>query len=305
MRILITGATGKFGPLLAGALRDAGHQVTALIHSQPLAVPGIAQVEGDITREDDVARACSGMQAVCHLATVKGHREKFLDVNLGGLFNLLECMRSLASPPQLIHLSGDNVLPIYDHETAGPLDEAHPYLFVDGTYGLSKILEEVMALQYIRKFDLPVTVLRSSWIMEGQRIATLCDPAKYGMKKYLPAELLAKLESGEAFRIFPTDAAGRPLRRNVIDPRDLAGAFLTVLGEAAACGQLYNIAGPVFSYKDLAEYLSRKDGLPVYEVRVPDAFSFEIDTRKAQSIGFTAAHTVFDTVDWALAYSAT
>ncbi len=300
MRILITGATGKFGPLLAGALRDAGHEVTALVHSEPLAVPGVARVEGDITQADDVERACAGTEAVCHLATVKGHREKFLDVNLGGLFNLLEHLRSLASPPQLIHLSGDNVLPIYDHETDGPLDETHPYLFVDGTYGLSKILEEVMALQYIRKFDLPVTVLRSSWIMEGKRIATLCDPAKYGMKKYLPAELLARLERGEAFRIFPADANGRPLRRNVIDPRDLAGAFLTVLGKAAACGGLYNVAGPVFSYKDLAEYLSGKDGLPLHEVRVPDAFSFEIDTGKAEGIGFRAGRTVFDTADWAL-----
>ena len=41
MRILITGATGKFGPLLAAALRDAGHQVAALVHAQPLALTGV------------------------------------------------------------------------------------------------------------------------------------------------------------------------------------------------------------------------------------------------------------------------
>ena len=300
MRILITGATGKFGPLLAAALRDAGHQVAALVHSQPLALPGVEQVRGDVTRPEDVKRACAGAGAVCHLATVKGDRQKFLAVNLGGLFNLLEYVRSQAAPPQLIHLSGDNVLPIWDHPTAGALDEAYPYLFVDDTYGLSKILEEVMALQYARKFKLPVTVLRSSWVMEARRIFTLCDPAKYGMKKYLPPELLAKLERKEPFRIVPLDAQGRPLRRNVIDPRDLTRAFLAVLGKPETYGELYNVAGAVFSHADLAAHLSKKDGLPIHEVRVPDAHSFEIDTSKAaQKLGFRPAYTVFDTADWA------
>jgi len=300
MRVLITGATGKFGPILASGLQAAGHEVAALIHSKPLALPGVAEIPGDVTRPEDIGRACGGVGAVCHLATVKGDRQKFLAVNLGGLFNLLEHQRAQAAPAQVILLSGDNVLPIWDHPTAGPLAETHPCLFVDDTYGLSKILEEVMALQYARKFGLPVTVLRSSWIMEDKRIFTLCDPAKYGMKKYLPPELLARLERKEAFRIVPLDGEGRPLRRNVIDPRDLVRAFLAVLGQPAARGELFQVAGPAFSHRDLAAYLSRKDGLPVHEVRFPDAFSFEIDCSKAAGkLGFKPAYTVFDTVDWA------
>lgn len=301
MRILITGATGLFGPLLARELAAAGHEVTAMVHRKPLGLPGVAEVQGDISARGDVERACAGAEAICHLATVKGDRDRFLAVNLGGLFNLLEFARAQKQPPQLVHLSGDNVLPIWDHETAGALPEEHPHLFVDDTYGLSKVLEEVMALQYARKFGLPVTVLRSSWIMEGRRIFTLCDPAKYGMKKYLPAELLAKLERREPFRIVPLDRNGAPLRRNVIDPRDLARAFLAALGNPQARGELYNIAGPVFSFRDLAEGLSRRDGLPVHEVPVPDAFSFEIDTGKAERIGFRPRYSALDTADWAAA----
>jgi nucleoside-diphosphate-sugar epimerase len=300
MKILITGASGKFGPLLARGLLDAGHEVSALVHSTPVETPGVVEVRGDITSIDDVARACEGVEAICHLATAKGNREKFLPVNLGGLFNVLEYLRALESPPQLVHLSGDNVHPIYDHPTSGPIGEEYPYLFVDDTYGLSKILEEVMAEQYVRKFDLPITVLRSSWIMEGRRIVTLCDPAKYGMKKYLPPELRAKLERGEKFRIVPLAADGQPLRRNVIDPRDLVRAFLAVLGRTETFGQVYNIAGEVFSHRELAKHLSAADGLAVHEVPVPDAHSFEIDISKAASMGFKPAHSACDTADWAL-----
>jgi nucleoside-diphosphate-sugar epimerase len=302
MRILITGASGKFGPILARALVAAGHQLTVLVHSKSPGIAGAAEVRGDMTRPEDLARACEGMEAVCHLATVKGDRSRFLEVNLRGLFNLLEHLRAAPERPQLVHLSGDNVLPIWDHPTPGPLAEDYPHLFVDDTYGLSKILEEVMALQYVRKFGLPVTVLRSSWVMEGGRIFTLCDPSKYGMKKYLPPELLGKIERREPFRIVPLDGRGRPLRRNVTDPRDLCRAFLTALGNPAARGELFNIAGPVFSHRDLAEHLSRADGLPVHDVPVPDAHSFEMDTGKAERVlGFRAEHTVFDTADRAAA----
>jgi nucleoside-diphosphate-sugar epimerase len=303
MKVLITGASGKFGPMLARGLLAAGHEVAALVHSKPTGVPGVREVAGDVTRAEDVARACADAEAICHLATVKGDHERFLAVNLGGLFNVLEHVRSRGSQaPHLVHLSGDNVLPIWDYPAPGKLDEESPRLFVDDTYGLSKIIEEVMARQYTAKFALPITVLRSSWIMEGRRIVTLCDPAKYGMKKYLPPELLARLERKEPFRIVPLDRALRPLRRNVTDPRDLVRAFLAALGSPAARGELFNVAGPVFSHRDLAAHLSRKDGLPVHEIPVPDAFSFEMDTSKAaEKLGFKPAYTVFDTADWAAA----
>jgi len=301
MRILITGATGKFGPLLVKNLLAAGHAVRVLVHSSPCPIPGIESMTGDITRPDDVSRACEGVEAVCHLATVKGDREKFLPVNLGGLFNFLEHLRSRRLSFHLIHLSGDNVLPIYDYEAQGPMDEKTPYLFVDETYGLSKVLEEVMTLQYIKKYDLPVTLLRSSWIMEGKRILTLCDPSKYGMKDYLPPPLKEKLQKKEPFRIVPYDKNNRPLRRSVVDPRDLASAFVKTIGNRKSFGKLYHIAGTAFSYNDLAEYQTNKDGLPIHRVNVPDAHSFEIDTRKSEEIGYTPAYTVFDTVDWALA----
>jgi nucleoside-diphosphate-sugar epimerase len=100
----------------------------------------------------------------------------------------------------------------------------------------------------------------------------------------------------------PLDAAGRAIRRNVTDPRDLVRAFLTALGNPEARGGLFNIAGPVFSHRDLANHVSRRDGLPVHDVPVPDAHSFEIDTsRAAEVLGFRPQFTAMDTADWAMA----
>lgn len=300
MKVLITGATGKFGPYLLQALLGAGHSVRALVRSTLPGLSGVEHFHGDITRADDVRRACEGAEAVCHLATVKGDREKFLPVNLGGLLNLLEGLRQQAPCTPLIHLSGDNVLPIYDYETKGPLNEKSHCLFVDDIYGLSKMLEETLALQYARKYGLNVTLLRGSWIMEGKRIITLCDPAKYGMKRYLDPVLSAKLAAGEAFRIYPVDKYGKSLKRRIADPRDLCAAFLHFLNRPAP-GEIVHIASPAMDYRELAEYLSSKDNLPIHAVAVPGAYSFEISTAKARRLGFDAKFTARDTADWALA----
>jgi nucleoside-diphosphate-sugar epimerase len=301
MNVLVTGATGLFGPILVESLLAGGHQVRCLVHRRP-APAGAQAMPGDISRAADVQTACEGMDCICHLATVKGNRDSFLEVNLRGLYHLLEYVRLRRGPLHLIVLSGDNVLPIFDHENPAPMDEKTPYLYGDDEYGLSKVLEETMALQYVRKYGLPVTVLRSSWIMEGMRSARLCHPKKGGWKKYLAQDLLKKFENNEPFRIVPHDKYGKPLKRHVVDPRDLAGAFLRVLMNKKAFGGLYNISGPTpFDYKELADYLNKKAPLPAYPISTPDAFSFEINTEKAEKIGFQSEYSIFDTVDWAVA----
>lgn len=272
-----------------------------MTHRRALDVPGIEAMPGDTASQEAVSRSLEGVEAVCHLATVKGDKSRFLEVNLRGLFNYLECLRELKNPPRFILLSGDNTMGIYDHRTPRAIREDDPYLFVDDTYGLSKILEEVMALQYIRKFGLPIVILRASWIMEGRRVLTLCDPGRYGFKSYLNEDQRARLDRGESFRIVPHDGNGLPLRRSVVDPRDLNRAFLCALQSPQATGQLFNIASPAFSYRELAEYVSEKDGLPVERIDTPDAYSFEMDTGKAELIGYRPAHDIKATVDWALA----
>lgn len=301
MKILVTGATGKFGPLLVQSLVSSGHSVRVLVHRTPLAIPGVESVAGDVTNKAEILKAMDKVDAICHLATVKGDTERFIPVNLGGLYILLDCLKRTPNHPRFILLSGDNVLPIFDYESKAPMDENHPRLFVDDEYGLSKILEEEMALQYAKKYGLPVTVLRSSFIMEGMRSANLCHPKKGGWRTYLDDECRKRLEQCEDFRVVPHDKYGRPLKRQVIDPRDLSAAFLWALDSPLTSGQLFNISGPSpFDYQELADYLNKLDPKPTYRLDTPTAFSFEIDIQKAAKAGFRPKFSIFETVEWAI-----
>ena len=67
MRLAILGATGSVGRVLVTEALEAGHQVTALVRTQPK--PGeidgrVALVRGDATNADDVKRTVQGSDAV-------------------------------------------------------------------------------------------------------------------------------------------------------------------------------------------------------------------------------------------------
>jgi nucleoside-diphosphate-sugar epimerase len=137
--------------------------------------------------------------------------------------------------------------------------------------------------------------------MEGMRATRLCHPRRGGWKKYLDDAQRERMEKGEEFRVVPHDKYDNPLKRHVVDPRDLAAAFLCAIKDEKSVGELFNISGPApFNYQKLADYLNSKESLPTYKISTPDAFSFEINVRKAKRIGFTPRYSIFDTVDWAL-----
>lgn len=70
MKILITGATGKVGSRLAKRLAARGDDVRALVRDPARAaeLKGIELVKGDLLREDSLAEAVRGVDAVVHCA---------------------------------------------------------------------------------------------------------------------------------------------------------------------------------------------------------------------------------------------
>ena len=73
MRILLTGATGVVGRRVVPLLREAGHEVTAVVHSTParaeLARHGMTTIDLDLFDASAVRRALAGQEAVVNLAT--------------------------------------------------------------------------------------------------------------------------------------------------------------------------------------------------------------------------------------------
>ncbi len=82
MKIFLTGATGYIGGAVAAALRDAGHEVTALVRDAKKASArlgnGIRFVEGDLGRIDDHRAAIAANQVFVH-AAVSQERTAELD----------------------------------------------------------------------------------------------------------------------------------------------------------------------------------------------------------------------------------
>ena len=91
MLLLVTGATGKVGRNLIGALLSEPRwrevHVRALCHNRALAeTERIEVVEGSVDDRGCVDRAMQGVTHVVHLATCKEVPETVMDVTVKGLF---------------------------------------------------------------------------------------------------------------------------------------------------------------------------------------------------------------------------
>lgn len=83
MRIFLTGATGYIGSALAAALRDAGHEVTALVRaesdSKALRDRGVAVVAGDLGSLPQLTETLAGHDAFVHTAFAQSRETVALD----------------------------------------------------------------------------------------------------------------------------------------------------------------------------------------------------------------------------------
>jgi dihydroflavonol-4-reductase len=101
MRYAITGATGFLGGVLARQLRDAGHEVVALVRDPDraagLAETGVELVRGDLDDAAALDRICAGADGLFHVAGwyKVGSRTPELghQVNVEGTRNALEAAR--------------------------------------------------------------------------------------------------------------------------------------------------------------------------------------------------------------------
>lgn len=166
-----------------------------------------------------------------------------------------------------------------------------------------------MAAQYSVQYGLPVTVLRSSWVFEGDDLLNHfsllrnVNPAEPGHGfGEITEEILALVRAGEERIPVLTNAQGVPLRRHIVHVDDVMQAFSRMLGNASALGQTFNIAGPsAFDYRVAAEYLSTKRGVPILELRCPDYHSFEVNITRARTVlGYAPENDFFRMADRAI-----
>src|SRR5207302_6046707 len=124
-------------------------------------------VTGDVRDADAVAAAAAGMDEVHHLAFVNGTEffytapELVLDVGVRGMINVIDACRRHGIGTLLLASSSE----VYQTPPKIPTDEAAPLAVPDPlnprySYGAGKLISEIMAINYGRKFFDRVLIFR-------------------------------------------------------------------------------------------------------------------------------------------------
>jgi UDP-glucose 4-epimerase len=165
MKVLITGAGGNLGRVVAPALVEAGHTPRLFDFRSLQSEHEFAQ--GDIRDAGDVARAAEGVDAVVHAAALHGiHVGKwqprdFWDINVTGTMNVYDAARTSGVERVVLcstmGVYGESMKPPED--AWGMVTENSPVLPSD-VYGMSKWVCEHLAQYYARRWGIVTVALR-------------------------------------------------------------------------------------------------------------------------------------------------
>lgn len=171
MNVLITGATGFIGSHLTERLVKEGYKVSVLVKKESnrkerketlniLKNIGVKIFLGDLLDVNSLIKACKNKDVVFHLAAIARPmaipKEKYFKVNVEGTKNLLEACRK-NKVKKIIHMSSISVVgptrdgnPVNEKTKPDPID----------TYGESKLAAEKVVFEYIKKYNMNITILR-------------------------------------------------------------------------------------------------------------------------------------------------
>ncbi len=156
MRILITGAAGAVGRVLAAGLKGR-YQLRGFDREpQPELKDGIV---GELTDYAAVARATEGMEAVVHLAgnpLGSAPWEEILNSNIIGTYNLFEAAR-LSDVRRVVFASRAGLLASYPEEITRTVDMLpRP----ESYYSISKVFGENLGFLYASKYGMECVSVR-------------------------------------------------------------------------------------------------------------------------------------------------
>jgi len=258
---LVTGATGLLGSHIVEQLIRRGKPVRALVRpssdtSWLLRQRGVELVQGDVTDPASLRAAMDGADCVYHAAARVGDWgpwSEFVSISVEGTRNVLAAARQ-AGVQRIIHISS---ISVYGHpdgeglvldETAPSGVRVHRWSY----YTRAKVEAEKIAWDYYKKYQMPITVIRPSWLYGPRDRATLPRMARL-------------LRQGKMKLVGPGDN-----KLNVVYAGNVAEACLLAAEKDAAIGQLYNCCndGPI-TQKQFLDLLAAELGAPPVTRSVP------------------------------------
>ncbi|MBI4492690.1 MAG: GDP-mannose 4,6-dehydratase [Chloroflexi bacterium] len=176
-----------------------------------------------------------------------------LSINVLGQVNLFEAILQAGLKP-LIHVAGssEEYGLVYPHEA--PIKETNP-LRPLSPYAVSKVAQEVLAIQYFRSYGLQAIVTRG-FNHTGPRRGQVMVTSSF-------ARQIAEIEAG--LREAVVEVGDLSSRRDWTDVRDVVQAYWLAL-ERCTPGEVYNVgSGTARTVKEMLEVLL---GLTSVQVRV-------------------------------------
>jgi 2-alkyl-3-oxoalkanoate reductase len=246
---LVTGATGFVGSHVAEALAARGDAVRTIARPASdtalLERLGITIIRGDLTDRDAVQQAAAGAEVVIHCGAKVGDWgpvDDYRKVNVEGLRFLLDAVRG--TPLQRFVLVSSLGVYAARHHYGTDETEPLPSHHIDG-YTQSKVEAERLALEYHRKQNVPVTILRPGFIY-GPRDRSV-----------LP-RIVTRLKERSIMYI----ARGR-FALNTTYVGNLVDAILLAVNSPAAVGEVFNITdGEFVSKRQFFEAIADGAGVP-------------------------------------------
>ena len=214
MRVLVTGAGGNLGRVLAPALAEAGHE-PVLMDFREIETPYEA-VQGDARDRADVLGAVRGADAVVHAAALHGvhlaqySRDDFWDLNVAGTHNVYSAALERGVEKVLLC----STMGIYGEDVRGagepPVITEDLALDPSDFYGFSKKLCEEIAAFHARHHGIRTIAYRLGMFVPETFV-------RYGFR----------------------------LLKGGVDDRDVARAFLLGLEDSTTTFDAFNVMAAV------------------------------------------------------------
>jgi GDP-4-dehydro-6-deoxy-D-mannose reductase len=248
MKVLITGAGGFIGGVLAKYCADEGCSVFGIGLGEPR--DGFAGTfeHCDVRNSVRLSQLLAAFrpQRVFHLAAQSFPTVSLvepletIDSNVGGTVNLFECLRELQlMPTVVVACSSAEYGPVAAEDL--PVREDHPLRPLH-PYGVSKVAQDLLAAQYFENYRFPSVRIR---------IFNTTGPGKEGD---LCADLTKRAIEIELGMRPPTLLVGNlTTRRAIVDARDLVrGLWLSA--EHCQPGDVYNLGGDnIYSVQEVID----------------------------------------------------
>ena len=313
MRVLITGITGRIGANLAARLLQEGHQVRGLVWPRDPRVEKLRHLELDLREGTVVDPAVTGaivedIDVVYHLAAAfQGGgpftAEEYFDINVRGLFNMLEAAKVHDGIAQFVFASTDAVLDKYVPGGPEVLREDEQPREPADWYSLSKAMGEEMCGGYFRMGAVPVTILRFPMVFG---IGEVLDFPTFYLSKARGSYGLDADWDGEERLVVLRDADGRSYRKHAADVRDIVSGLAAALEKTGAAGATIQLGGPgPFTWEEAVPHLSTCLDIPYIDARVIEGppCCYEHDLTKAHTLlDWRPRYDIIRMIDDALAF---